>query len=49
MSGMKDASGTLSMSTEEFLRLQKKIEHLQQENKALQIRAQGVQVLGMFM
>lgn len=49
MSRMKDASETISTSTEEFLRLQKQIEHLQQENKVLHIRAQGVQVLGMFM
>ena len=46
---MKDASGAPSISNEEFLRLSRKIERLQQENKALQIRAQGVQILGMFM
>ena len=45
---MKDASETLSTSTEEFLRLQREVEHLQQENRVLHIRAQGVQVLGMF-
>lgn len=46
---MKDASETLSTSDEEVLKLQKKIEHLQQENKVLHVRAQGVTVLGTVM
>lgn len=46
---MKDASETLSTSGEEVLKLQKKIEHLMQENKVLHVRAQGVTVLGTVM
>ena len=49
MSKMKDASETLSTPDKEVLKLQREIEHLQQENKVLHIRAQGVQVLGMCM
>lgn len=47
MSKWKDSLETHSSSSDEFLRLQKEIEQLQQENKVLHIRAQGVQVLGM--
>ena len=43
---MKDASETFSTQDKDFLKLQKRVEHLQQENKVLQVRAQGVQVLG---
>ncbi|XP_078383097.1 uncharacterized protein LOC144665683 isoform X2 [Oculina patagonica] len=47
MTDMKDASGTLdSDSREKLTRLQKEIQYLQQENKVLHIRSQGVQVLG---
>lgn len=46
MSEMKDASETFSSQDKDFLKLQKRVEHLQQENKVLQVRAQGVQVLG---
>lgn len=49
MTEMKDASETLdSDSREKLTRLQKEIQYLQQENKVLHIRSQGVQVLGMY-
>lgn len=44
---MKNASETFSAQDKDFLKLQKRVEHLHQENKVLQVRAQGVQVLGM--
>ena len=45
---MKDASETLDPSHQkEHTRLQERIQHLQQENKVLHLRVQGVQVLGM--
>lgn len=47
MTEIKDASETLD-SLEKITRLQKEIQHLQQENKVLHIRAQGVQVLGVY-
>ena len=46
MSKWKDSSEKLN-SPDEVSKLQKEIEQLQQENKVLHIRAQGVQVLGM--
>lgn len=42
----KDSSEHIS-SSDEVSKLQKEIEQLQQDNKVLHIRAQGVQVLGM--
>ena len=42
----RDASEHLN-SSDEITKLQRVIEQLQQDNKVLHIRAQGVQVLGM--
>lgn len=42
----QDSSEHLN-SSDEVSKLQKEIEQLQQDNKVLHIRAQGVQVLGM--
>ena len=41
-----DSSGHVN-SSGEVTKLQREIEQLQQDNKVLHIRAQGVQVLGM--
>lgn len=46
MSKWKDSLETSPSSLDECLRLQKEIKYLQQENKVLHMRAQGVQVLG---
>ena len=47
MSKWEDSLETSPSSSDECLRLQKEIKCLQQENKVLHMRAQGVQVLGM--
>ena len=42
MSEIKDPSETFSAQDKDFLKLQERVKHLIQENKALQVRAQGV-------